>query len=463
MNKRLISLMATALALLSVSGQVEFTGYGNYPPIEITLSKNHTSLNKIYVVYDIEGVSMTFNSATGEPAKWENYNYVNGTRIDEPVPGVRWNGMATTLDKIIPNKGYTITEGTTPFYCWVVNYADYALELNDMFFNNEEPCNLLTFNIDGHGDAIPYYEINGHRQVLDRKIELIYNTLEWDTVTTCWKQVEVIDTFPAIDQGVEIAPPLCNTYFKLKGDWFLKQWNIEQKEIDCSNQFVTQAVGAKTTAILQDVRTNGNERDANSDQLSGSAPRRIIFTGYATEGVVYRVWEMATDPEFENIILQYNQDEVDYTFDEWGTYYMRYVVDNAEGTCRKYGEDVVTGEQYYTIMVSESQLECPNVFSPGSTKDVNDVWKVSYKSLVEFHCWIFNRWGTLVCEFTDPSEGWDGKYNGKLVDTGVYYYVVTAVGSDGVKYKRRGDITILRYKKGADGTSGGAMDGTGGY
>ena len=64
-----------------------------------------------------------------------------------------------------------------------------------------------------------------------------------------------------------------------------------------------------------------------------------------------------------------------------------------------------------------------------------------------------------MCEFTDPGSGWDGTYRGKLVDTGVYYYVVTALGSDGVKYKKRGDISILRYKRGGEGTSG---DGSGG-
>ena len=178
----MISLMAAALALLSASGQVEFTGYGEYRPIEITLSDNHTSLNKIYVVYDTDGVRMSVNSSTGEPATWESYNYHNGNLVIEPVSDIRWNGMSTTLDKIIPNTGYKIQEGNNaPYYCWVVNYADYYLELNDMFINNELPCNLLTFNIDGHGDAIPYYDIDGRRQVLDREIELVYNdlTLVW--------------------------------------------------------------------------------------------------------------------------------------------------------------------------------------------------------------------------------------------------------------------------------------------
>ncbi len=52
MNKRMISLMVAALALLSASGQVVFSNYGNYKPIEIRLSDNHTSLNRIYVLYD---------------------------------------------------------------------------------------------------------------------------------------------------------------------------------------------------------------------------------------------------------------------------------------------------------------------------------------------------------------------------------------------------------------------------
>ena len=455
MNKRMISLMAAALALLSASGQVEFTGYGEYRPIEITLSDNHTSLNKIYVVYDTDGVRMSVNSSTGEPATWESYTYRNGNLVIEPVSDIRWNGMSTTLDKIIPNTGYKIQEGNNaPYYCWVVNYADYYLELNDMFINNELPCNLLTFNIDGHGDAIPYYDIDGRRQVLDREIELVYNdlTLVWsDSIHGSWEQKEVVENFVALDQGVEITPPLCDTEFRLSGDRFLREWGIEEVAIE-DVYFYTQAVNCNSVAVLID--HEGKTTKLEGGLTGGSAPAHLVFTGYPSDAVVYREWEMATDPDFENVILQFNQDEVDYTLSDAGTYYMRYMVANASGSCEAYGET-------YIISVSESELECPNVFSPGSTPGVNDVWKVHYKSLVEFHCWIFNRWGNLVCEFTDPSSGWDGTYHGKLVDTGVYFYVVTATGSDGVKYKKRGDISILRYKKGAAGTSSDVTGGTG--
>lgn len=100
-----------------------------------------------------------------------------------------------------------------------------------------------------------------------------------------------------------------------------------------------------------------------------------------------------------------------------------------------------------------SELTCPNVFSPGVSIGVNDVWKVSYRSIVDFHCWIFNRWGNKIIEFTDPAEGWDGTYHGKLVSPGVYYYVIQARGSDGKNYKLSGDINIIRYRDRSGGSS----------
>ena len=88
----------------------------------------------------------------------------------------------------------------------------------------------------------------------------------------------------------------------------------------------------------------------------------------------------------------------------------------------------------------------PNAFSPGTSPGVNDEFRVVYKSLVKFSCWIFNRWGQLLYHWTDPAQGWDGKKGGKYVSPGVYFYVIEAEGSDGIKYKKKGDINILRPK-----------------
>ena len=48
--------------------------------------------------------------------------------------------------------------------------------------------------------------------------------------------------------------------------------------------------------------------------------------------------------------------------------------------------------------------------------------------------------------FDSPDQGWDGKYRGKYVDPGVYYYVIEAKGAYNKKMKLKGHINILRPK-----------------
>lgn len=45
---------------------------------------------------------------------------------------------------------------------------------------------------------------------------------------------------------------------------------------------------------------------------------------------------------------------------------------------------------------------------------------------------------------TDIDKGWDGTSRGHQVPVGVYFIVVEARGADGVVYKHKGDINILR-------------------
>ena len=90
MNKKLISLMAAALTLLSASGQLTFTGVGKYPVIEVTPDLAMTGLHKIYVVYDTDGVGMTYTSSSGERATVTSYDAHNWGNPDT-VPTM-WNG-----------------------------------------------------------------------------------------------------------------------------------------------------------------------------------------------------------------------------------------------------------------------------------------------------------------------------------------------------------------------------------
>jgi len=435
-------LAITACVMASVithAAQVAFTGVGQHSVIEVTPDKS-TGLDKIYVLYSVDGVGMTYTADTGQPVTWYRYGSQGGGYAEE-ITNIAESDYVTTLAQVEGNCGYIIEEGFERTYLWVTNYQDYYLHLNAIT-SMEAGCTYATLTLDGSGDEIVYYSITGTRQVMDREIELSYYTLVWDD-TTHWQQEVTTEKFESLENPMIVAAPLCNTTFTLSGDQFLNQWG-EYQSLE-SDTYQTVAVSCEATAV-QEQRGNDNEKGNSDSGLGGSAPCNIVFTGYPTDAVVYRMWEMASDEEFEDLVMQFSQDEVEYTFNDAGTYYMRYRVANNDGSCEYYSET-------FTITVGESELVCPNVFSPGTTEGVNDVWKVSYKSLVEFHCWIFNRWGNLVKEFTDPGDGWDGTYHGKLVPTGTYYYVVTAVGSDGVKYKKRGDINILNWKKGSGSTT----------
>ena len=97
-----------------------------------------------------------------------------------------------------------------------------------------------------------------------------------------------------------------------------------------------------------------------------------------------------------------------------------------------------------TTVVLTSQLIMPNAFSPNNDK-INDIYKAKeYQNIVEFHAYIFNRWGQKLYEWTKIEEGWDGTYRGKDVKQGTYFVLVKAKGADGQTYNIRKDVNLLR-------------------
>jgi hypothetical protein len=97
-----------------------------------------------------------------------------------------------------------------------------------------------------------------------------------------------------------------------------------------------------------------------------------------------------------------------------------------------------------STVVLTSTLVMPNAFSPNHD-NINDVYKVkSYQNIVEFHAYIFNRWGQKLYEWTNLEGGWDGTYRGNDVKQGTYFVLVKAKGADGQTYNIRKDVNLLR-------------------
>lgn len=96
----------------------------------------------------------------------------------------------------------------------------------------------------------------------------------------------------------------------------------------------------------------------------------------------------------------------------------------------------------------DETITIPTAFSPN--KDgVNDLFKimpgVDVRS-VDFR--IFNRFGEVVFQTTDPREGWDGTWRGAPVDIGTYFYQIKVnfENPQGTKKDKmfKGDLTLVR-------------------
>ena len=64
----------------------------------------------------------------------------------------------------------------------------------------------------------------------------------------------------------------------------------------------------------------------------------------------------------------------------------------------------------------------------------------------EFEMYIFNRWGEQLFFTDDINIGWDGTYNGALVEQGIYVYKVKAKTYKNVYYNKTGVVSLLKAK-----------------
>ena len=96
-----------------------------------------------------------------------------------------------------------------------------------------------------------------------------------------------------------------------------------------------------------------------------------------------------------------------------------------------------------TAEVPYHDIEVPNFFTPDGD-GVNDVWQPKYlDNNVNARIYIFDRYGRRIANLA-PGEGWDGQYDGRLMPSGDYWYVIEI--NDQLYDKRQfyGNFTLYR-------------------
>ena len=325
------------------------------------------------------------------------------------------------------DKGYVLYTADTTISYYVIDYKQYRIVLNEL--TAVADCEHTELTLDAVIPDILYQDKYLAMHKLTRQAEIRYTSLGWNDGESAWTDSVATETVRLLPNMV-VGAPLRDTYFVLSADQYATALGLEPDSIS-SDEMQAVAVAshpASVTTKRGDTIENEPERPTDETQLSGSAPIEINFLSNSNKPTAqFFRWEIYKGTD---LIASRTDEDTRFTFMTNGSYQVKVWVSNSRCT---------TDSTVFDISISSSQLVVPNVFTPNGD-GINDEFRVMYRSLAEFHCWIYNRWGKLVYEWDDPSKGWDGTINGRPASAGAYYYIIRARGTDA-------DPKITKYHK----------------
>ncbi len=139
-----------------------------------------------------------------------------------------------------------------------------------------------------------------------------------------------------------------------------------------------------------------------------------------------------------------------YTFDHWEMQNHTPIAPTTT-TTDSIGIDLATqGDNFVAVFRQDAGpsggtvMAVPTGFSPNGD-GINDMLFVLGSFYKDLHFTVYDRWGQVIFETSDRNTGWDGKFKGKDVGSGVYAYKLTYTKPDtGEFIQQSGNITLLR-------------------
>lgn len=439
-NKRKVGgLLAFLLLVFSaVAQQFTVTG-GKQTPLLVVDDVGRKI--QVYLVYGMENVRISYESASSSH-QWYRYK----ERDDGQAEKVASTQAGTTsyVSDPAPGYGYYVKEvenwaGNRAV--WIIDYSQYEFDIRSLRISpNVDECIAIRFMGDADIKDMVYYTPAGSQEKVKREFELSYETLEWNEDLRLFSQKTFLGTFdtdPFDTSFPQYAKDvlLSDTEITLRGDLFARHFGVEKS--------ISIPYEAKTIEVYADtlITSSGSSNMDGADEEM-FAPATVSFRAYANIPVASRfVWRIfkVDENNQKEMLVQYNAEELEYTFNRAGAYVAELEVSNRSGSC-------ADSSHTFHIHITETEMIVPNAFSPGCTPGINDIFKVRYKSIVKFQGWVFNRWGNELFHWKDPAQGWDGKYRGKYVSPGAYHYLIEYTGTDGKKRTKKGDINVFRSK-----------------
>ena len=316
----------------------------------------------------------------------------------------------------------------------VIDWSKYRLA--NCTLRIEPACDKTYIFVDNIGIAL-YYDTVGGKHTIERQLTLEYKNAVWNDESVDWLTQEQSDTLTGDVSASEIGKLLIDSDFKLSDATpdapFEEDTLYAQGVVAIASAcHLTHVTTRRGTEI-----TNEKEAPIKEDVVEGSAPLDIFFQSHPSPKTDYYDWTISRGSDK---ITQRPERDIRYLFDDASetgpvTYTVELKVGNS--TCQDSAKIDVT--------LNASFIMVPNVFTPNGD-GMNDEFRVAYRSICSFHCWVFNRWQHQVYSWSDPAKGWNGTINGRPAPESAYVYIVEATGCDGKKYKLKGMVNLLRGK-----------------
>jgi len=126
-----------------------------------------------------------------------------------------------------------------------------------------------------------------------------------------------------------------------------------------------------------------------------------------------------------------------HIYTDTGTFIVQLIVYN-NSSCSDTVEKPITVKPEIIVFI-------PNAFTPDKDGN-NETFRpiVSGIDVNSYEFYIYDRWGNIQFFTNDVNTAWDGKKNGKYIESGIYIYYIIYHSVLGKEFSRKGMVTLIR-------------------
>ncbi len=416
-------------------------------PSELIITDNSTNLN----CFQDNSGSIIISANGGTP----NYQYSinSGSNFQQSgnfddLPAANYSIVVNDANNCSKTQTITLTE---------------PAELNPTFSTTDNTCNVANGPCNGNiiitpnGGTQPYtYQWNNGLLPLPQQNNLcqgVYNVTVTDNNNCTFniQNINITEPDELTVSSLNFTSPICIE--DCDGTIEIISNNAINYSIDNGQNFQNNNYFENLcTGNYQIIISDANSCIASS-QVALESPGAVIAnfdfgpqpTTIQESEITFESTSINADEELwytfineDTLIFSNINPIVRYPEDYPGNYEMCLVASNINNCIDTICQTVVIDDMFFLFV--------PNAFTPNGDGE-NEVFYPIISNYKEgtFEFLIFNRWGNLIFESSDPSKGWNGTHISSPVKNDIYIWKITVTSnSDVVSKTFTGHVTLFR-------------------